>query len=340
MRKYLFGIQKQKYKANLHLHTTVSDGEMTPQEAKREYMKKGYSILAFTDHAVLVPHNDLSDENFLAITAYEEAVNEHIKEATFSFLKTYHLNFYATNCDASISPCFSEKRVWIAQSLPYITNEMKQIDYNAEYSIDSINDMLKKAQEAGFLVSLNHPVWSQQSYPDYIDLEGLWGIEVYNTACDLSGLTDTMQPYDDLLKVGKNVVPIAADDAHRLSGAFGGFTVIEADNLTYDEIISAMKQGDLYSSTGPQIFSIYLEGNKLTVECSPVATVALNTERRWAKRVSGNHLTCVEFDLTDYFNANLAFKNRNRSFIRLTLIDEKGKSAWTRAYFEEELKEN
>ena len=52
------------YKANLHSHSTVSDGKFTPQELKEMYMERGYHAIAYTDHQVCVPHNELTDDNF------------------------------------------------------------------------------------------------------------------------------------------------------------------------------------------------------------------------------------------------------------------------------------
>ena len=74
MKKILLG-KHAFYKANLHTHTNISDGQMSPQEIKSIYKEKGYFVVAFTDHEVFVPHNDLTDENFLAINSYEIAVN-------------------------------------------------------------------------------------------------------------------------------------------------------------------------------------------------------------------------------------------------------------------------
>ena len=75
MRKYLIPNEGKFYKANLHSHSTVSDGHFTPEEMKEKYMEKGYSIIAFTDHGRLVPHNELTDENFLALNGLEYGVN-------------------------------------------------------------------------------------------------------------------------------------------------------------------------------------------------------------------------------------------------------------------------
>ena len=38
------------YKANLHCHTVDSDGRLTHEEVKAEYQKRGYRIVAYTDH--------------------------------------------------------------------------------------------------------------------------------------------------------------------------------------------------------------------------------------------------------------------------------------------------
>ena len=71
MKHYLIPENGQFYKANLHTHTTCSDGCKSPAEIKEIYMAQGYSVVAFTDHEVMIDHSDLSDESFLAITAYE-----------------------------------------------------------------------------------------------------------------------------------------------------------------------------------------------------------------------------------------------------------------------------
>ena len=44
MRTYLLPQEGTFYKANLHCHTTVSDGKRTPEEIKKEYMEKKRNI--------------------------------------------------------------------------------------------------------------------------------------------------------------------------------------------------------------------------------------------------------------------------------------------------------
>ena len=39
-----------QFKANLHSHSTLSDGKLSPAELKKIYKEHGYSVLAVTDH--------------------------------------------------------------------------------------------------------------------------------------------------------------------------------------------------------------------------------------------------------------------------------------------------
>lgn len=330
MKKILLG-KHTFYKANLHTHTNISDGQMSPQEIKDGYMQNGYSVVAFTDHEVFVPHNDLTDKNFLAINSYELAVNER-KEKDFQFIKTYHLNFYAMNDQIEVAPCFNVNNIWLKQSLPYVTEKMKGINYPIEYSVECINQMIARSNEEGFLVCYNHPVWSQQTYADYADLKGLWGIEVFNTGCDNSSLTDTDRPYEDLLKVGEKLYPVSADDTHKPSSRFGGFTMIDAPNLMYNDVMQALKTGDFYASTGPLINALWIEDDFLKIRCSPCCKIMMLTNRRYTETVRGTDITEAQISLKTFFKWN--GNDENGDYFRLVIVDKEGKKAHTRAYRE------
>lgn len=88
------------YKANLHCHTTVSDGRLTPEEVKTAYKNEGYSIVAYTDHNVLVSHQNLTDDCFLALNGMELDVSEGengIEKSEYN--KTCHICFVALSPD-------------------------------------------------------------------------------------------------------------------------------------------------------------------------------------------------------------------------------------------------
>ena len=339
MKKYLLPNTGNFYKANLHVHTTVSDGDFTPEEIKKMYLEKGYSIVAFTDHEVMVPHPELTDERFLAITSTEISVNER-NDCDFFFTKTYHLNIYSPYDHKSCFNTFDKSKMWLNHSFDYITPEQEKETYNRVYSVDCINDIIKKANEEGCLVSYNHPVWSLQDYSDYIDLKGLWGIELYNTGCARNGYFDSEKPFDELLRKGERILPLATDDAHKLVDCYGGFTMINAEKLTYDNIFNSLKNGDLYCSEGPEFYEISIEDNIVKVITSPVAYVGLSTDCRqlYAKRDEENLLTEVCFDISWYFDLSNDGPNEHQ-YIRITLVDKFGNRAYSRAYFREDLSE-
>ncbi len=45
-----YAVAGRWYKGNLHTHTTLSDGRLSPEEVARVYEEKGYDFVALTDH--------------------------------------------------------------------------------------------------------------------------------------------------------------------------------------------------------------------------------------------------------------------------------------------------
>ena len=334
MRKYLLPKDGKFYKANLHMHTNISDGRMTIEETKKAYMEKGYSIVAYTDHEIMVPHNELSDDNFLAITSTEISLNSRY-DCAFDFVRCYHLNLYSFEPNKDWYTTFDEKRMWLAQSKPYVTDKQRQNQFNRLYETSNINEIIKMANEDKCLVSYNHPVWSCQDYSDYIDLKGLWAVEWFNNGCYLAGYIDTMNPIDELLKKGERVFPIATDDAHKIEDCFGGFTMIKANDLKYDTIYEALKKGDFYSSTKPLIHELYFEDGCIHIKTSKVKMIYLSTDSRYKMcKKSDELIDEAIFDLNHYFSLNNVNEHK---YIRISLVDEFGWEAHTRAYFFDEL---
>lgn len=337
VKKYLLPNQGNFYKANLHVHTTVSDGELTPEEIKRAYMAKGYAVVAFTDHEVMAPQPQLSDAHFLALTATEISINQRY-DCDFCDSKTYHLNIYSPQEKKDCFNTFDQSKMWLEHSYRYITPEQKKMSYNRVYSVDGINEIIQRANGEGCLVSYNHPVWSLQDHTDYIDLKGLWGIEVYNTGCTRAGYFDSAKPLDDLLRKGARVFPLATDDAHRLADCFGGFVMINAGALSYDEIFKALKNGSFYASTGPEFREISIEDGIVKVVSTPVSQICVSTDCRhqYSARADGALLTEASFDINGYLALAGDGINPHR-YIRVTIVDQTGNAAYSRAYSADEL---
>lgn len=336
MKKYLLPEKGKFYKANMHMHTIISDGKMTPEETKKAFLEQGYSIVAFTDHEVMVPHPELTDEHFIAITSTELATNKNYN-CEFEYDQCYHINIYSKDPNKTKFYGFDPKKMWLSHSLDYINiNDMEIVD--RKYSFESMNEIIRKAKEENCFVSYNHPVWSTQNYEDYIGLKGLWGVEWHNTGCVHSGYPDTIQPIDDLLKIGENVFPLATDDAHNIKDCFCGFVMVKASELKYETVMDALEKGDFYSSNGPLIEELTIEDGIVSIKTSLATQIFISTERRmtFMKR-SDEGITEANFDINNYLT-RCANENCINPYIRITVIDKEGKKAHTRAFRINELK--
>lgn len=339
MRKYLLPNTGRYYKTSLHCHTTVSDGNLTPEQLKDEYKKQGYSVVAFTDHELIVPHSELRDEDFLPITSYEISTTQ---DKGGSYAKTYHLNIYFRNPGTTTSKTFSEKHVSKKEHMQCrITDEMRAAQGRPrEYTKDYIQWVVDTAREEGAIVSYNHPVWSLQSKDDYSGIKGFFGVEWHNTGCVRIGLPDTMQPVYDLLAEGeRKCYPLATDDCHALVDVGKGWAMVNADALEYGKIFDALERGDFYSSTGPEINELYIEDDCLVVRCSPVKKVEVQTGHRRAlfKNASdGELLTEASFSLEAFYEQAKEVPEGRAAYLQVNLKDEMGNYARTRAYFIDE----
>ena len=344
MKHYLIPESGRFYKANLHTHTTCSDGCKTPEEIKAHYKAHGYSVIAYTDHDVMINHSDLNDESFLAITSHEVETNGPSMGGSFTATPCYHLNFYAPVPDCTDYVCPNPNYAWGNARAIAETQEHYKGDYSRVYSVEGQNEMIAEARAKGYLVSYNHPDWSLQSYPDYIGLEGITAVEVYNTGCVVAGwvLDEGDHALDHFLKAGKRVYPIATDDCHGNHDMCGGWVRFKAESLTYDNIFNAYAKGDFYASWGPDMDALYLEDGVLKMDFpadSRVCRVAVHSASRWAAIRYGENMTHVEVDMAGFFGdmERLRYPADRGSF-RVVVFDDKGRKAITRGYFLDELK--
>ncbi len=356
MKKSLFQSTGRFYKANLHTHTNVSDGRLSPEESKKAYQALGYEVVAFTDHEVMVPHPELKEENFLPLTAleceyreefrpfYDPETGEEITPPMFiSRRKVYHLIYLAPRENETYYP-------WPTKS--YVRGNARAFiqDYyvgekSRSFMSENVNAAIKDAKDHGFLVEYCHPFWSQNRFPDYACLENIDFVETFNSACMALGyaLDNSERPYDDLLSLGKHVCPTCSDDSHYLEHIGHAATYIKADSLTYEDVFKALKERRVYSSMGPQFKDITFdpETGELDVETeTPVRMVFLTSSVRVAQKrgeLTTGTITNASFNIKELVDNIARFSVPERHYIRVTLLDENGKKAYSRGYFLDEL---
>lgn len=335
MKKYLLPNEGNFYKANLHCHSNLSDGILSPKELKDLYRAHGYSVLAYTDHDIFIPHNELTDDSFVALSGFEAQFNGSNKYPGVPNEKKCHMCIIAGTPDIIKQPCWNEEYAYIGNA---VKNKYKvQIDeetspFVREYSPDGISKMIKICRDKGFFITYNHPSWSLENYEQYMNYDGMHALEIFNYSCELLGYHSYASSiYDDILKSGKKIFAVAADDNHnnRRPDSFGGFVMIKAKELKYEAITEALFNGDFYSSTGPEIHELYVEDNKVHVKCSDAVMISLTTDRRFSKCIwqeDGKFITEAVFDL-----------NCECEYFRITVKDINGNHANTNAYFMEDL---
>lgn len=334
---YLISPFKKQYKANLHCHSVFSDGKKTPEELKEMYKRHGYSILAITDHETPKSHSYLSDSEFLALTGYETYVRPSSNCKYDVYAKEIHLNLFARDPENETIICYNPKYC------KYMTAEQKEqlkkvgSQRTREYTVEYINELIQTARENGYLVAYNHPWWSMEAEADVLSYEGYFSMEMCNYSSYLLGrLEYNAALYDKMLNSGKRVFCHSADDNHNGAeegspscDSFGGFTMIMPEEFTYDSVIDAMEKGEMYSSMGPEIKEVSMEGNKIHIECSEVEKILVFTGNKAPKRKFApinETITSADFEIDD-----------RAKFVRVSVVDKFGRAADTRGFFRDEL---
>ena len=286
----LFDANKPFFKGNLHCHTTLSDGKLTPEQVKQFYRERGYDFLALTDHRV-VSENTHMEDGLLVLRGME---------ADYSLPgEVVHL------------VCFG-------------------MDENVDFSDypRMFQDCIDRCRAHGGRVIIAHPAWSLNTLATLSGLYDVTAAEIYNSAstypwngdrADSSSILDVAAAHGTFFNF------VASDDSHWYSGEAGrSFTMVQADELTPESLLEAFDAGRFYCSQGPAFEQISVQDGKIEVSCSPVSRVIFYSNAVWAfdRCVTGEGLTHASYDLA--INAN-----RHETHVRIQIMDAQGRSAWS-----------
>jgi histidinol phosphatase-like PHP family hydrolase len=297
----------QFYRGNLHTHSNRSDGARTPEQVVGDYRVRGYDFISLTDHFLPEAHFRKEQEGFIGISDTRELDTDD----------------FVTILGAEIHGWAMENgELWhfVAVGLP--------VDF-PEWTKDETGPQIAaRAAATGAFVALAHPFWNAVSEVDALSVAGIIdSVEIYNHASEV-GLTKGygMHMADVLLNKGHRLSIYAADDAHfkhprdTFKDAFGGWVQVKSESLAPDSLLAALKAGDFYSSTGPELRNVEIDNGVLTVESSEVERIIVTGPGAKSSRVEDTSLVGAEFTLNGLAEG---------PFVRVTVIDEHGHSAWT-----------
>jgi hypothetical protein len=179
-----------------------------------------------------------------------------------------------------------------------------------------------RAVAAGAFVAIAHPQWSGLTMEDARSLTAAHAVETYNHGCAMGcDRPDGFHTLDLLLSEGRRLTLIATDDAHFTEpDHFGGWVMVRAEENSPEALLAALKAGHFYSSQGPEIRGIEIDGNRVHVRSGAAASVIVQGQGTAAVAVHGHAMTdtTVTIDRLD-----------TSPWMRVTVIDRAGRRAWS-----------
>jgi predicted metal-dependent phosphoesterase TrpH len=297
------------WRGNLHTHSNQSDGALEPGAVVEAYKNAGYDFMQLSEHFI---------GNF---------------DWPIADTRSFRSNNFTTLIGAELhAPETAVGELWhiVAAGLP--------LDFPKNLDGETGAQVAMRAKEAGAFIGIAHPAWSQLTIEDGRAIDSAHAVEIYNHGCAIENdRGDGWYLLDQLLTEGKRLTAFATDDAHfKTPDHFGGWVHVKATSLDPDVLLTALKNGEYYSSQGPQIYGIEMQGKEISISCSPVDTITVlcGTSRTMVR--NGRAITDASFDLAKLEKGWLLKKQS--AWFRVVVIDNDGKKAWSNPIWWDELR--
>lgn len=284
---------KQRMKIGLHMHTTVSDGVVSIEEALEIYKNAGYDAVAVTDHWIWHPQSEYKGMHIISGCEYNNCAGDDGRD---SVTGVYHI--LGIGCE----------------NAPKI-----------EKTVDGAQDFIDKIHSEKGLAILAHPAWSLNSVEQVKSLSGIDATEIYNT---VSGVHASNRPYSgtivDLLANSDCIFPLtAADDSHFYDGEHTKSYImldVSDSDLSDKDIIKKIKAGDFYATQGPEVHMEIADNGNIIVRTSPASCITFysNSVYNPQRTVRGENLTYAEYP-PRYFE----------KWVRAEVYDSQDRCAWS-----------
>jgi len=250
-------------KANLHAHTSMSDGALPPDEVLAWHAGAGYDVVALTDHDLRTI--EAGPEGLVVLAGAELSLGKSRAGAPM------HLVALGLEHD----------------DLPKAASR---------------GALVERLNAMGVVSFLAHPYWTQLTPEEALEVRGCIGLEVFNTGSEVENLKGLAAVHwDQALTAGWRACGLAVDDSHfKIADHGGGWIWIRATGREPAAVLAALRDGLFYASQGPRIEEVRLEGRRLHVRCSPAASIYWigHTHLGWcAHAPAGGTITEADFEI-------------------------------------------
>ena len=297
-----FAGKERMLKCGLHCHTTRSDGKGDPADVMKLYAEKGFDYLAITDH------RRYNFENFAPETGLKIIPGMEMDRGV----------------PANIGMCFHTVSIGPAKADGNGFEQDQRFENGMvkdQYEYQAVLDML---HENNNMTIYCHPEWSCTPARSYEDMQGDFAMEIWNSGCAIETDCDkNAAGWDELLVKGRKIYGVATDDGHPMYQHGLGWVMVRAED-DLNSVLAALKNGDFYASTGPEIYDFYAEGDMAHVECSPCRYIHFANGTRPFNIVKneGGLVTAADVKIPN-----------GSKYIRATMVDAEGRRAWTNPIF-------
>jgi predicted metal-dependent phosphoesterase TrpH len=239
-------------KGNLHAHTTLSDGELPPDDMLDAFTRRGYDFVALTDHdAVASPHEHLHPQ-ILFLPGVEHSAQQHIL------------------------------RVNVTSTLPHDLSYQSVIDLTLQ------EGGLVILNHPNWGENFDH--WRDQQLLHLERYHGIEIYN--NVIEYLEGSPYALDRWDRLLSAGKQVWGYANEDTHRVFQIGSAWNAVNVRERSKEAVLEALKEGRFYASTGVVIEEMVVEESVYRLRAHNAKELRLVTlQGQIVERVSGGQAT-------------------------------------------------
>lgn len=302
-------------KAQLHAHSTESDGHLPPHHLAYAYDQAGFDVLSITDHWRLT---DVPGPRELIMLPGAELTADVAGPMTADVL-VYGLTSIPDDPGGDRS------------------NWMFNAEENWEQrTFASIAAAADWAAGQGAVAVLAHPYWTGLPESAIDQVGRITAVELFNGSAETEcGRGDSSMWVDAAFERGHRFGVIAADDSHYpVTDTGRAWTMVKASDRSAEAVLSALADGASYASAGPTLHSVVREGEHIYVHCSPARAVIAQLPREDGLAVVAGGQGQRNGAVLEHDTAGLLTRVRidlrgGEVFARVRVVDAAGRSAWT-----------
>jgi hypothetical protein len=225
-------------KGNIHTHTRNSDGADYPVDLFTEYSARGYNFVSVTDHDVFYDLSRVS-KDLVSLHGAELNVRD------------------SAGIESAHVVVVGSARLISNYAIPFRWNQKPMLNYLQQIDQD----------DSGLAIVAHPQYWWQ---PNLLRVsETATGIEVMNGLLGMDYINYDLQGLDR----GFKWFLFAADDAHTRANYGRCWLWVKVPEVTESAILSALKHGNFYSSSGPRFADLHITLEKIWGTCSAVQKV-------------------------------------------------------------------